>query len=287
MKHFKNKFSQGKGIKFIITMIILMMIIFVAQHRLIIIAAENNIKSIITEGDDLMGKRNPDSYEKALVKYKGALTQEPNNVDYMLKTSNALIHIMRVLTCGNTVKIDGTTQDDENNKKIWAKYGPEAVKLAEIVAKKRPNDPVAQNAYAESYMYYSSSFGIIQAIFKGAAGKYKENARTLIKFSPKLDDAIGDIYMGAFYIAAPWPLSDLGEAEKHIKKVMELCPDSLRGHHYTAIIAIKNGNYDTAKNELNFVLNNECTMGPEHDYCGFLKDQAKKGLAIIAEKTKR
>jgi tetratricopeptide (TPR) repeat protein len=286
MEYFKNKFSQGKGIKFIITVLIIFAIFFTVSNRLIIFAAENNMKSVVKEGDDLMGKRNLDSYEKALVKYKSALAAEPDNIDYMFKTSNALIHIMRVLTCGNTVKIDGTTQDDEKNKKIWAKYGPDAVKFAEAVYKKRPNDAAALNAYTESYMYYSSSFGIIQAIFKGAAGQYKENAFALIKCCPKLDDAIGDIYMGAFYVAAPWPLSDLGEARKHIKKVVELCPDSVRGHHYKAMVEIKDGNYEAAKKDLNYVLGDECTMGPEHDYCGWLKDQAKRGLAIIEEKRK-
>ena len=287
MNYFKNGFSQEKGSKFIITIIILLMTTFVVSHRIIIFAAENNIKTIVKEGDDLMGKRVLDSYEKALLKYKSALSQEPDNIDYMIKAANALNHIMRVMTNGNAVKIDGTTQDNEKNKSIWSKYGTEAVKYAETAVKKRPDDQDALCAYAESYMYFSSSYGIIQAILKGAAGQYKDNAFALIKKFPKAEEAVGDIYMGAFYIAAPWPLSDAGESEKHIKKVVELFPVSVGGHYYAAIIAIKGKNYETAEKELHFVLDNECTMGPEHDYCGFLKEQAKKGLAIIAEKTKK
>ncbi len=281
IRHYHTKFM---GIAFLLLLII--GAAAAVSNPAIVNAAEKDLKAAVRDGDALMAKRSLDSYEKALAKYRAALSQEPDNTDYMLKTSQALICMMRVMTNGNTVKIDGTTQDDEKNKAVWAKYGPEAVKLAEAVKNKRSDDPVAQNAYAESYMYYSSSFGIIQAIFKGAATQYKENARMLIKIAPKLDDAIGDIYMGAFYIAAPWPLSDIGEAEKHIKKAVELCPDSVRAHHYTAIIAIKKKNYDVAKKELDVVLNSECTTGPEHDYCGWLKGQAEKGLAIVAEKTK-
>ncbi|MCU0821274.1 MAG: hypothetical protein MUC95_02225 [Spirochaetes bacterium] len=285
MEHYLKSFHQSTGFVPVIIFIIIMLITTVAVDRSVMFAADN-IKTVVKEGDDLMTKRNLESYEKALAKYRVAISQEPDNLDYMLKTADALIYMMRVMTNGNTVKIDGTTQDDEKNKGIWAKYGPEAVKLAEMVYKKRPADPAVLNAYTESYMYYSSSFGIIQAIFKGAAGQYKENAYALIKCCPKLDDAIGDIYMGAFFIAAPWPLSDLDEAKKHIKKVEELCPESVRGHYYSAIILIKEKNYESAKKELNYVLSNECTAGPEHDYCGWLKDQAKKGLAIIAEKTR-
>lgn len=285
MKGLKNNFKQKRGFKYLVFTLIIL--ISATITNAIIYAAEGDLKSIVKEGDALIEKRNIDSYEKALIKYQKALSQEPDNTDFMIKTANALNHIMRVKTNGNTVKIDGTTQDDEKNKQIWAKYGSEAVKLAEAAVKKRPNDKEALCVYAESYMYYSSSFGILKAIFQGAAGQYKENAQALIDNFPKLDDGVGYIYLCAFYMVAPWPMSDLSKAKKNSNKVLELCPDSLRAHYYAAIVAIKDKDYESANKELNYVLNNECTMTSEHDYCAFLKDQAKKGLTIIEGKIKK
>jgi len=252
------------------------------------LGAESNAGSaLIKEGDGFMAKRNLNGFEKALAKYKEALSKDPGNIDTMTKTANALVHIMRVKTNGNALKLDGSTQDDEKNKKIWKEYGEEAVKLSEKAFKERPNDCFTLNVYAESYMYYSSSFGILKAIFKGAAGQYKDNSYALIKNCPKLDDAVGDIYMGGFNIVAPWPMSDLDDARNHYNNALKLAPQSVRSHYYVGIVAIKDEKYDLAKKSFTFTVENPCTKGPEHDYCGFLKEQAKKGLALVEKKIKK
>ncbi len=242
---------------------------------------------MLKEGDISLAKRSLDGYEDALAKYKEALSKEPGSIDIMSKTANALNHIMRVKTNGNTLRIDGSTQDNEKNKKIWKEYGEEAVKLSEKAFKEKPDDCFTLNVYAESYMYYSSSFGILQAIFNGAAGQYKDNGYDLIKKCTKRDDAVGDVYMGCFYVAAPWPMSDIDDAREHYNKAVKLAPDSARSHYYAGIVAIKDGKYDLAKKELTYVVENKCTKGPEHDYCGFLKNEAKKGIAIADKELKQ
>ncbi len=249
--------------------------------------SDNNMKSLLKEGDMSLAKRSLAGYEKALAKYKEALSKEPGNIEIMTKTANALNHIMRVKTNGNTLRIDGNTHDNEKNKKIWGKYGKEAVKLSEKAFKEKSDDCFTLNVYAESYMYYSSSFGILTAIFKGAAGQYKENSYGLINKCPKMDDAVGDIYMGCFNIVAPWPLSDLDDARDHFNNTLKLAPDSVRSHYSVGIIAIKDGKYDLAKKELTYVIENKCTKGPEHDFCGYIKDEAKKGIAIADKELKQ
>ncbi|MCU0821405.1 MAG: hypothetical protein MUC95_02890 [Spirochaetes bacterium] len=236
------------------------------------------------EGDSLMKMHTLAGYKEAYVKYKKALALAPDNVDLMIKTAGVLNCIMRVKTNSNTINVDGSTQDNDTNKAIWKKYGEEAVKYASTAAEKRPNDVNAAVVYMEAYMYYMSSFGIFQAIFEGAAGKYKSLASTLITKFPAAEDAMGYVYMGVFYLIAPWPMSDSEEAGKYFRKAVELSPTSVANHYYVAVQAIKDEDYKLAEKELNFVLENPCNNGQEYDYCGYLKSEAKRGLSIIQMK---
>lgn len=283
MKDLKNNFKQKKSFKYLIVALILLFSAAVTITSLY--SADAGINAMVKEADVLfMQKRGLVAYEKAAAIYKEALSRDPENIDLMIKRSQALNAIMRVKTNGNALKIDGSGQDTEEHKKIWAQYAPESVKLAETAYKKRPDDQGALCAYASSYMFHSSSFGILKAIFAGAAGQYKENANNMINKFPKVEEAEGYIFLAAFDIFAPWPMNDINEAKKLVKKALEICPYSPKVHHYAAILAIKDKDYETARKELSFVLNNECAPGPEYDYCGFLKEQAKKGLEMIEGK---
>jgi tetratricopeptide (TPR) repeat protein len=233
-----------------------------------------------------MIKRQLLNYEQALKTYQKALTLEPGNSDLMLMTADALNHIMRVKTNGNIICINGGTQDNNENKAVWAKLAPEALRLSEKAVKANRSDKKALLTYAESYLYLSSSFGILKAIFKGAAEQYKTNANALITKYPKADDALGDIYMGAFYAVAPWPLSSRKKARKHFENALKLAPESIRSHYYVGLQAFIDNEYNTAKKEFYFVIDNPCTQNSEYDYCSFMKKEAKKGL-LKMDKTSR
>lgn len=276
IKHLFKRIFQST---LLISVVILLPVSINAQAQ--DIKDSDEIKALVLKGNVLMSKRQLINYEKATLQFRKALLKEPENYDLMIRVADALNHIMRAKTNGNIILLSGKTQDNERNKTIWSKYATEALKLSEKAVKANPDDRKALLTYAESYLYLSSSFGILKAIFKGAAEQYKRNANALITKYPKADDALGDIYMGAFYAVAPWPLSSRKKARKHFKNALKLAPESIRSHYYVGLQAFIDNEYKTAKKEFDFVIDNPCTRNSEYDYCGFMKKEAEKGLLKI------
>lgn len=276
IKHLFKRIFQST---LLISVVILLPVSINAQAQ--DIKDSDEIKALVLKGNVLMSKRQLINYEKATLQFRKALLKEPENYDLMIRVADALNHIMRAKTNGNIILLSGKTQDNERNKTIWSKYATEALKLSEKAVKANPDDRKALLTYAESYLYLSSSFGILKAIFKGAAEQYKRNANALITKYPKADDALGDIYMGAFYAVAPWPLSSRKKARKHFENALKLAPESIRSHYYVGLQAFIDNEYKTAKKEFDFVIDNPCTRNSEYDYCSFMKKEAEKGLVKI------
>ena len=74
----------------------------------------------------------------------------------------------------------------------------------------------------------------------------------------------------------------LGGWRRH--KALKIAPDSMRNHHYFALQSLRDGRLDDAKKSWQWVLDNRCKRGSEVDFCGFLKKQAKRGLAEVKSK---
>ncbi len=281
IKHLFKRIFQST---LLISVVILLPVSINAQAQ--DIKDSDEIKALVLKGNVLMSKRQLINYEKATLQFRKALLKEPENYDLMIRVADALNHIMRAKTNGNIILLSGKTQDNERNKTIWSKYATEALKLSEKAVKANPDDRKALLTYAESYLYLSSSFGILKAIFKGAAEQYKRNANALITKYPKADDALGDIYMGAFYAVAPWPMSSRKKARKHFENALKLAPESIRSHYYVGLQAFIDNEYKTAKKEFDFVIDNPCTRNSEYDYCSFMKKEAEKGLVKIDKITR-
>lgn len=66
---------------------------------------------------------------------------------------------------------------------------------------------------AEASTYLSSSKGILKAALQADAIAFKRNVWPLIAQHPKYQGGVGHTFMGAFYLAAPWPVHDLGKAQ--------------------------------------------------------------------------
>jgi len=235
------------------------------------------------EGDALMKTRKLADYEKAIAKFDAALAADPNNAALMTKAAEARVAVMRTKTHGNIVRIGGTG-DTASAKAVWKKYGKRAAELAEKGYNAQPKDTQALLTWTEAYMFHSSSFGILKSLFAGAADQYKGNANALIKTAPKADNAVGHIYMGAFYMVAPWPMSDAKKAREQFEKAVKIAPSSLRNRYYLALQDYKDERFDEAKKGWQTVVDGRCKSGSEVDFCGFVKKQAKEGLAAIAAK---
>jgi hypothetical protein len=228
----------------------------------------------------LLKERKLKSYEAAYEKASALLKKDPKSVDRKLDVVRALNGIMRIKTTGNLVLLDGTS-DNSRNKKTWAKYGPEADKLAKEVMDARPKSVEARLMYTEAYMFHSSSFGILKAFFGGAAGKFEDNGNWLIKHGQTADDAVGYIYLGSLYLVAPWPVGNSKKAKENYELAVKHAPKSVRNHYYLGVWAYRNKDKELAKKELSFAANNKCTNTTEREFCWKIKEQAKKGLELL------
>lgn len=241
-------------------------------------------RSPLAEADEILAtKHDAKSFERAVTLLDAELAKKPGDVDLSLKLCTALNAVMRAKTAGNLALVNGTS-DTPANKRVWGELGKRANDLCASVQKARPKDLETALQVAESYMYLSSSMGIIQAVMSGAANQYKKNADAILALDKKADDGVGDVYHGAFFIVAPWPMSDVKKAREHFAKSAAVAPRSVRNRYYVGLGAFKDGDFAVAEKEFTFARDNPCTTKSEIDFCSAIKAQAKLGLAEIAKK---
>lgn len=230
-------------------------------------------------GDAAMSKRTLKGYEAALKAYDEALEKNPTDPKVKLKVVDALNAIMRVKTNGNLITLEGTA-DDAKNKKIWKELGTRSEKLAKEVVEAMPNDMQANLLYAESYMYKSASFGIIKAIMQGSADQYQSNAKKLIKLDKKADGGVGYVYLGGFFMVAPWPLSDDEESAKNYDLALKMNDKSIRNRYYRGLRAVNDEDWKVAKEHLQYAVDKPCSLPSEKDFCKYMKKQAQRALDV-------
>ncbi len=241
-------------------------------------------KTALAEGDEILGsKHDAASFERAVVIFDAELAKKPGDLELSLKLCTALNAVMRAKTAGNLALVKGTS-DTPANKRVWGELGKRAHDLCTTVQKARPKDLETALQVAESYMYLSSSMGIIQAVMSGAADQYKKNADHILALDKRADDGVGDVYHGAFFIVAPWPMADVKKAREHFAKSAAVAPRSVRNRYYVGLSAFKDGDFAVAEKEFSFARDNPCTTKSEIDFCSAIKAQAKIGLAEIAKK---
>jgi len=225
----------------------------------------------------MMKKRGLVNCKKAVGHFREALAAQPEDLDPKLDLADALNCVMRIRTNGNALIIEGSS-DTEPHKKIWAQMGPETLALAEAVYQARPNDLRALAVYTDAYMYRSAAWGIVNAVVKGAAGQYVENAEKMAKQFPKYDSALGDVFMGAYYLLAPWPLSDEEQARARMEKAHRMAPNSKRNNYYMGVIAYREGKFQEAIGHFEKAKTAKCLSPVERDFCGFMKRQTVYGI---------
>lgn len=92
--------------------------------------------------------------------------------------------------------------DTPDNKRVWAKYGPRALALAQKAKNGLPNDPDALLEYCNAFFFANSVKGVLAAATTGSGLKFKANSKELIRRYPKLDGGVGHCYLGAFFLMA-------------------------------------------------------------------------------------
>ena len=238
-------------------------------------AAKDTLKETVARADRLMADKTVADLQKAIKELESVLEQYPDNYEALWRISRAYVDII-------AIKTSALIEEREEFKPILSELGRKADTYARQALKLNPDAKEVVTVAALAHGYYSSSFGILKAILKGAAGRYKKLSRKLIKIDDSYQGAAGYKMMGKFYYVAPFPYGSLIKAERNYKKSLEKYNGLLEAHYYLGMIYLKRKKYDIAKKEFEFVINN-----PPHTteayYIKEFKEESKKQLDKVKE----
>lgn len=247
-------------------------------------AAEAAPPSAAAKGDAEMKKVSLAGYQRAADLYREALRENPSDAELKLKLVQALNAYMRRKTGANLPLVDGQTTDTPENRKVWGSVGAEAVKVAEELVKAQPNNKEVQAAYLEAFMFFSSSYGIVKAVFTGAADTYRDHANALVKLDAAYEGAMGLSYLAAFYFVAPWPLGDTDKSRGFADRAVKASPQSSLAKYWQGLTALKQKDDAVAKAAFEWLRANPCRPATTADYCEKMRTEAGRGLEIIAKR---
>jgi tetratricopeptide (TPR) repeat protein len=232
------------------------------------------------EAQWLMESGKADDALRAAELYEARVAQDPDDFASLLGAAQALTQAMAIRTNGNLPLVDGL-QDTEANRALWAELAPRALEHARKAHALRVESIEAASAVATSYMFYSSSLGIVRAILEGSGGEYRANAQRLIDMDPKYDDGLGDTLLANFYLVAPWPIGDDDLALEHFDHAARLTPESVRNQYGLAVYWARQGDEARARRHFQHVVDRPCTKHSERLICDWMKQTAKRELGKL------
>ena len=243
-----------------------------------VMGQEPDSKPTLAEVDALMVNKTVENSEKAIEGYELLLKDDPKNVEILYKLANAYVCILDIKTAG-------FMEEKDEYKPLLTDLGKKANDYAHMAYKLNPNSKDVIASTLRAYAYYSASFGVVKAIFKGAAGHFKDLANQLIKMDDKFMGAIGYRFLGKLYMVAPWPVGSKSKALKYFKKAIETDNSTLFSHYFAGVLYFKDKDYDLAEKEFNFVRDNPPTAEEAYYFDDYTKS-ANDYLAKIATKKK-
>jgi tetratricopeptide (TPR) repeat protein len=248
------------------------------QEKKQVVGSEKSALSL-EELDILMQEKTIENCEKAIKGYEQLLKKEPENYKFLNKIAKAYITII-------DIKTSAMIEEKDEFKPVLEKYGEIANDYAHKAYKINPNDKEVVAVCLVAYGYYSSSFGIIKAIFKGAAGHYKDLCNQLIKLDEKHSGALGYRALGKLYYLAPWPVGSTKKALKNFQKAALTDGTVLNSQYYLGLIYFDKDKYDLAKKAFTFVVENPANEHEKH-FIDAYKKASQKYLDKIAKIQKK
>jgi tetratricopeptide (TPR) repeat protein len=224
----------------------------------------------LADVDKILETKTVENCEKAIEGYKALLKTDPDNHEILYKLADAYIYVIDIKT--NTLM-----EEKDEYKPLLKKYGKLANDYAAKACKLKADSKEAIAANLISYGYYSASFGIFKAIFKGAAGKYKDLARRLNELDENYRGGLGYRSLGKLYHVAPWPVGSKKKALKNFLKSIEIDNSVLYSHYYAGVIYLAQRKYALAEKEFQFVVDNEPAPNETHFFKAY-KDSAQEYL---------
>ena len=228
----------------------------------------------------LLKKRGEANANKAADLLRTALKKDPENAEIKMELADALNMVMRIKTNANSLVIEGV-QDSPAFKNIWRTLGGEAFPLATDARKAFPNSVKALAVYADSFLYFSSSKGIVKQALTGVGKKYLAIAKELYKY-PEQDSCVGCAFLGGFYNVAPWPVGSKGKARQYLREGAKKAP-TRRTLYYAGVNAYQMGEFEDAQNYFSKALKAapaKSATSTEEDFVSFILTESKRGLKL-------
>ncbi|MFH1283303.1 MAG: hypothetical protein ABII27_06525 [bacterium] len=263
---------------YLLTLVVVLIIIYSIIN---VYSAEINSKNIKT-ADDLTLTYIYENINQAIMIYEDIYDNNPDNYELCWKLSRAYNAILDIKTNQAIITVEGLT-DTEENKKLWREFGKNSFFFSEKALEFNPDGVEGLIWNAISYAYYSSSYGIVKAIFSGAAKKFKKNAKLLIDNAPEQMGALGYRHMGIFYLAAPFPIGSASKAAKYMQKALSLDSKYLQNHYYFGLALYRLEKYKDAKREFDYVIQNPPQVYEKHCNEAFM-EESKRFIELIKRK---
>lgn len=234
------------------------------------------LKTHIQAADALVEKMTVEDLEEAIKEYEKVLELDSENFEALWKIAQAYCYIIDIKT--NILIIE-----KDEYKPILKELGKTAERYAKKAYKINPEAKEAVSVNLWAYGARASAMGIVPAIFKGAAGHFKDLAKELIKIDDTYRNAHGYKSLGRFYFMAPFPMGSKKKTKFYYEKALEVVQDLLEPHYWLGMTYLKEDKYDLAKKEFEYVINNPSNEREKHFIAEF-KKQAKEQLGRILEK---
>jgi len=224
--------------------------------------------------DELLSEKTVENCEKAVKACELLLKDDPDNYEILYRLANSYTGII-------DIKTSALIEERDEFKPILKELGQIANGYAEKAYKLNPKNKDVVAANLVSYGDYSASFGIVKAIFKGAAGHYKDLCNELIEIDDRHLGALGYRLLGKLYHVAPWPVGSKKKALQFFQKAVETDNTILYSHFYLGVIHFEKRDYDLAEKEFIFVRDNPAGANEKHYIAGY-KDKARYYLTTIS-----
>lgn len=169
--------------------------------------------------------------------------------------------------------------DTPEHKRVWAQLGPRALSLSTRAKEALPTDPEALVAYADSFFFATSTRGVLAAATTGSGLKFRANSKELIRKCPAADGGIGHAYLGAFYLMAPWPLSNAKLAEEHLSAAHRVVP-SRRNAYYLGVMHYRRGRPAAAAPFFREAIKAQSASASEGDFGEWVEKEARAALVV-------
>jgi tetratricopeptide (TPR) repeat protein len=201
---------------------------------------QNQLNDYYQQAWNLLGQMHKDvsNLDKAYAIYQKALALVPNNETTFWKIAEI------------SFKKAQEANDETSAKQLYAQAFENAKKAVDI----NPNSVEALYWKGTCEAKQAELAGIFKAM--GLVKKAKKDLNQCIALEPNNRFAVlARVILAVLYTEPPWPLKDLGEADRLTAKAVEMDPNLTLASVKRAKVHIKNGDNALAKKELQRCLN--------------------------------